>query len=586
MRPIIHYQGDVYQGLRAFVLSIGPFAGLIWSVLGVVFILLLVFGALYPYLYAGSAARKLPAGQGISSAFPALLLVGLFVVRLPALGFDELNVDESQWIASAATLVDDPRFYESVDGTTSGPLNVYPLLLIHYLGLGIDYATIRLVGLLLVVLPVTALLWATFRLLFGQTTARLAMLPVAIGFGVSNHRDTLAFNSEHFPTLLLALALYLSARLWMNRLSWIGLFALGIILGCVPFTKLQATPSAFVLAAGVVVLLGSSQRWWSVGWLLAGGLLPSLLLIIYLWQLDALTYFYQSYIVSNLGYAQTGSYHRGITNWWRKLTFLAPRLYGSVASTRFFFGTLPLVVAGGIWLALKRHLPPRQLGLFSFSLLWFIVTVYATLQPGNIFEHYQILAYVPAFWLAGHALSVLTGNSLPTRLPVWLGAWVCLSVLMPGLYLAIQRNAGITSLTTATPPLFHPAVVRAIKAVSQPNDKMIVWGWYNRLHVDTGLLMGTRFIPLYYPLLPGDQQAYYLNVLRHDLRLNRPVVIADVSALRAEEAQQKPERYPLIWNVIRNEYQLKATLDSVRIFVRRDRSAPVATSSSSMYHRN
>lgn len=152
-----------------------------------------------------------------------MLLVGLFILRLPALGLDEQNVDEGQWIASAATLVADPRFYVSVDGTTSGPLNVYPLTLIYYAGVSLDYATLRLAGLLLVVLPVTALLWATFRLVFGPATARLALLPVSTGLAFSNHPDTISFNSEHFPCLLVALALYLGARLWINRLSTAGL---------------------------------------------------------------------------------------------------------------------------------------------------------------------------------------------------------------------------------------------------------------------------------------------------------------------------------------------------------------------------
>lgn len=570
MRPIIQYQGEVYQGLRALMVGLDSLANPIWSVLGIGYTLLLVFGAVHPYWPPSSSLGKSAAGRLISAAFPAILLVGLFILRLPALGLDEQNVDEGQWIASAATLVADPRFYLSVDGTTSGPLNVYPLTLIYYSGLSLDYATLRLAGLLLVVLPVTALLWATFRLLFGLPTARLALLPVAVGFAFSNHPDSVSFNSEHFPSLLLALALYLGARLWINRLPTAGLWVLGLVLGCVPYTKLQATPSVLVLAGGVIALLIQTRRCSSLTGLIAGGLLPSIGLAIYLWRIEALDYFYQSYILTNLDYAQSGSYHRGITNWWEKLIYLIPDLYGHVSSTKFFFATLPFLIAGGLWLTWKRFPSPRQSRLFFFSLLWLLSTVYATLQPGNRFVHYQVLAYVPAFWLAGYVLALLLQRKQSAYVPLWIGLWITIPVLLPGLNRSIKSNSGITSLTTPRQPTIRPRVIALVKALSEPNDRMIVWGWYNRLHVESSLLMGTRFIPLYYPVIPSRQQAYFLGLYQRDLLVNQPKVFVDVSALRREDLQHNPERYPLIWNVLQQQYRLAGTRDSVRVFVRRN----------------
>lgn len=304
--------------------------------------------------------------------------------------------------------------------------------------------------------------------------------------------------------------------------------------------------------------------------LMAGGLLPSIVLAVYLWRLEALDYFYQAYILSNLDYAQSGSYHRGITNWWEKVTYLAPRLYGTVSSTRFFFATLPFLIAGGFWLAWQRSLSPRQSRLFFFSLLWFTSTVYATLQPGNNFTHYRILAYVPAFWLAGYVLALLLPRKQSVYTTLWISLWITIPVLLPGLTQAMQANKGITSLTSPYQPTFRPQVVALVKALSEPNDKMVVWGWYNRLHVETGLLMGTRFIPLYYPVMPSRQQAYFLRLYQRDLLVNRPKVFVDVSALRKEDSQHKPERYSLIWNVLQQQCRLAGIRDSVRIFVRRN----------------
>lgn len=51
----------------------------------------------------------------------------LLAFRWPGWLFhNEFNPDESQFISEALTLRHDPLFWRSVDGTTHGPLDVYP----------------------------------------------------------------------------------------------------------------------------------------------------------------------------------------------------------------------------------------------------------------------------------------------------------------------------------------------------------------------------------------------------------------------------------------------------------------------------
>jgi len=56
--------------------------------------------------------------------FAAALLLALIAFRWPVLLHNRQlgDPDESQLIAGALTLQHDPRFWESVDGTTHGPL--------------------------------------------------------------------------------------------------------------------------------------------------------------------------------------------------------------------------------------------------------------------------------------------------------------------------------------------------------------------------------------------------------------------------------------------------------------------------------
>ena len=68
-----------------------------------------------------------------------LVFAVLLAWRWPfLLSADEYNPDESQLIAGALTLPLDPVPWRGVDGFTSGPLNFYPLLIPHLVGLPLD----------------------------------------------------------------------------------------------------------------------------------------------------------------------------------------------------------------------------------------------------------------------------------------------------------------------------------------------------------------------------------------------------------------------------------------------------------------
>src|SRR5262245_56433454 len=59
--------------------------------------------------------------------FLSIVSLITLLLRLPLMAIlVQFSPDESQWIVGAATLVKDWRFWLAVDGTTSGPLNIFP----------------------------------------------------------------------------------------------------------------------------------------------------------------------------------------------------------------------------------------------------------------------------------------------------------------------------------------------------------------------------------------------------------------------------------------------------------------------------
>lgn len=558
MTPILQYQGELYQFLRQFALMLNPYANVLWRASAVAYLAFLTFAAL-----------EMPSRRRIGECmFITVLLSGMALLRLPGLLFPDLNPDEGQWLASAGTLIADPRFWISVDGTTSGPLNVYPLTLPYFLGLSLDYATLRLVGLLLGWVPALGFLYGAFKTQFAETTARLAVLPAAVALTFMQVGDGVAYNSEHFPSALLALGLFLLIRLRRNPPTRWNVLAPGFVLGCVPYTKLQAVPIALFLA-GVGLLLLLKQRKTILHYFI-GGLLPTALVLLYVWLADGFDFFYHSFILANLGYAQTGSFGHGVESWPEKLTYLLPLIYTGLPSTRMFYTLLPLLILLGIGLCLPKNQPLPMRWAFGLSAVWLGVAVYATLQTGNRFFHYQLVAFVPAFWLAGVVLVLALRISRGAVLLAAVGVWLALLVLWPGLTFAWNGHDMLSMLRGGqTTPLAQPNLVAAIRAQSRPNEKMVVWGWLNRLHVETGLLMGSRFIPLYYPVVPGELQPYFMRLHEADIRRNRPRIFVDTTPLFPAYADFTPDRYPGIVQLLREEYRFVGEFDGARLYVRK-----------------
>ena len=74
----------------------------------------------------------------------------LIVCRFPFLLANEINPDETFFIAAAEKLFKDPVFFRAVDFVTSGPLNVYPLMIPAVFGISPDYVSTRLIALLII----------------------------------------------------------------------------------------------------------------------------------------------------------------------------------------------------------------------------------------------------------------------------------------------------------------------------------------------------------------------------------------------------------------------------------------------------
>jgi hypothetical protein len=145
----------------------------------------------------------------------AAMLVVLLAFRWPILldNRQAPNADESQFIAGAMTLRHDPVYWRSVDGTTRGPLDDWPLTAASLLRASLDYTTARTVSVLLLWIELICG-WLIFRHLFTARFASLLVLPLLAVHSFTQEWEFVAYCSEQVPDALVAIGCWLLLTAW------------------------------------------------------------------------------------------------------------------------------------------------------------------------------------------------------------------------------------------------------------------------------------------------------------------------------------------------------------------------------------
>lgn len=597
INKVIEYPGNLSNTIYNTIIGLGSISNLLWGFLAISFTILLFYITFYRNNDEGSSSDKLTRWFSPGSSFFFLLVtsLGILLLRLPAICAFELSVDESEWISGAATLLKDGRFWVSVNGMTSGPLNIYPLCLIKILGFSLNYSNVRLFTLLLCIFPVIILLYKSVQMMLNAKIARIITLPVFVFFSVSEHADILAYNSEHIPMLLMAVAFYLFLRTQYNKSdkriisrSLIYFFLCGFVIGLMPYSKLQVSPIAFSFFVCIVLIniLSKEKPLIKNIVLLSGVILPGLLLLSYLFLFNLTTEFWNYFVINNFDYSNRGLYTSSATwlaiqkneiavNWYEKL-FLLPRLILISKDSLLFFGSLIFISVVSICILLfkKIVLQNRTMLFFLFSNVLF--AYYAIIKPGNLFLHYSVLLVIPVTLFAGYLIGVVYESFPQFRNKIFTITkyYLVVTVIIPVIIFALDGNCYIRDYLGNYQHRDLSRIATALKKHSRPGDKLAVWGYLNSIYIEAELIQGTREPYSYLQITESSLQNYFTSKYCEDIITNKPTVFADVvgkSSFFYYDSTQRYENYPAIKELINNTYELKDTVDEVRIFVLKNR---------------
>lgn len=548
------------QTISIFLHQAGYPASVYW------FVALGSLGLFLGMALAPVASRNDRVRPWLPIAYLATLLLAMLAWRWPAiLQFKVVNPDEPQFLAGALTMQVNARFWW-VDATTSGPLVVLPLTAPGWFGLPINYATGRVVGLLLEWGQV-AFVYLALRHVFGDRRAGLLALPLATLMICLFFWDFVPYCSELAPTFLSALAVWLGTTAFAanGRMQSIArLAASGAVLGVLPFSKFQVLP----IGAGIGAVLAvwtlaqpdtpGRDRLRHLAAFGGGALAVLISLMLGLYASGLAADFYRSYVVHNLNYAQARA-----LPWSDSLYVLR---YLSTTAWGFATFHAALLILLGVSFRAARRAHWRWLLLGWIGLL---AAYIAVLTPGRLYPHYLLFLAWPLTLAAGVQFGHLIDEARPLRGWAWL--WIALTVV-PQLVERGWERPELARLIRPVAP-WHD-VAGFINRVKQPGDSLAVWGWRPELYVDTQLPQATREGHTNAQLAEGPLREYYRHRFLEDLRRNRPAFFIDSVGPddfgHRQRASDAHEAFPELAAHVRDAYVAVNPANSIRLFVRRD----------------
>jgi hypothetical protein len=493
-----------------------------------------------------------------STLFLFIALVFIILMRLPTVFLDqELDVDESQVLAHAITLMQDPVYWRAADGCTIGPLDSYFLAIFGIFGGGIGYKLAHTASLVCALLSLF-FFYQTVQIFCNKATSHFILLAPILFLIFAQGFQFTHYTSEQFPIVLLNLSLWLSAIIYTNnQTKWWVYAILGFTLTAIPFAKLQVSLLAFFIGLAVVVLSFYRKKYVSISILIGGTLcflLPTLALHLYF---DVFDDFWEFYIVGNLFYTSNNEMENIVIHFFRLVYRNDLMIY---AFTIVFF-LLP---------RFRNIKGPFDLQLFLFALLWLLIGIYSVSITGRLYIHYlNLLIYPSALFLLVAIKDIPMAN---------VSSWSYgAAVIIWGSFLILKPDAK-PSLDYFVPNSVQVAIKEKVSSkileYTSPQDRLTVWGWACNYYVETQLAQGTAESLSVWCIDPSplksQHQARYLS----DITKNRPAVFVDAVApgqLNMNNPETASyENFSLLKDFIDANYKLVDTIDGVRIFVLQD----------------
>lgn len=494
-----------------------------------------------------------------------------------------LNPDEMQAAANALRILSDGFNWDSLDGTTVGPLNSMILIWPKLIGLDITLSFVRLTAYFLLALT-CIVVYLTIRIFLNRWVAALYCAPLVFFYAYTKSPEFLHYSSELLPLLILSIAnlLILSNSHGSEKFSTAKPFLLGVLLGAVPFSKLQAAPIAFIIgfySLLLIIFFYKTARAKSLVLLILGSLIfPSFFLVPLIFSGHFLD-FWNSYILWTAVYIKESTSILGIHSMiagdptLRTVTYFLLLLWFSSSLFHRFVGA-------------RCMLPDRKFAVESLYLALVLVVIFwAISKPGNLFPHYLMfflpfllifIAHSPRFVFHG-----LFHKACFVTLYIFL-SFACLW------FLAYDFNLSKFNFTRKS----HYTVLKQDFPVKNPNifwwlpstnNSLLVWGWMPQWYLLSNRTPATRESHTYGQIVPTMLNEYFRNRFLLDFERSNPDFVIDAvngsSFGFNDPSKYSTSIFPQFNKILSSRYyelnSLKSESKCPRLYIRNDLSAAI-----------
>jgi hypothetical protein len=473
----------------------------------------------------------------IASAAIVLLFV---VFRWHAVTYNEcIMVDESTFLVDAMRANSSGYVpWHDYDNITSGPLNVLPVALLLKLGFPANHQTVHLYATAVMALAHVFLLIAVVRIC-GLWPGIAIGVGGALTFALQQAPDFSHYSSGLVPFLLLAAGWVAGLRKSADgfvETSVPRLFFAFIFFACAPLAKMQAGPPAVACCLTLAALFTLQQfrrrdfMRMLCGWgaILAGGLMPPLIVVASIWAAGDPAYFLAS-IGALTSYAGAPPLVRTL----KDVVFLIIN-----SESRFIFAPAIVTVftMSALVYALARGMRPERekfverTVLLLGMLLWVAAALYAVALPDKMAGIYEVFLYAPVLFALGAFVAWLDSDKLPSEWRAFIPIVIaCAFGAVAGVMLGAALKKNVTNVgqepISSLPMDAENRTAAVLRELAGPGDKLFVWGWAPALYVHSGLLPATRFAATHVSM--HNYGGVYIDAMMRDVRREKPRFVAD-----------------------------------------------------------
>jgi len=527
-----------------------------------------------------SYSNKVNKWRGLALA-GVIFFVLLFVCRYPTFFYPQAyNPDEAQFASAAISASAHPIPYEKWDPSTSGPLNIFPLLLPLAVGQDISLVSGRIIATMALAFVALLIFGIIFRTI-GFVPAIIGTIPFLAFHCTTANPDFVHYSSEMVPNAFLALGVFLTSFQFGKSPRLVLAIVSGAAFACAPLAKWQTGPLAvwlFLVSCGLAawrVDEAKQKLRILIGYSIGGALTAfiAFLLIVIPGNAD----FFQA-VVFKLGTAYAGMKSPSLMD--RILMIQGITLSGEAFLSMLIGVGLAVCFLFILGMFLRSQSPKAQgkfsektsLHAFILVLAWFTGSIGTLFSTGRDYLHYLLLVAPPASAIVGYVFFWATEKQ--TARWIFTYALIVVLALVWPFYDVIKNSP--KNFIYNSPEIFSHSS-KVLNQFKNDGDKLALWGCYSEVFVETNMPYGVRSYSVFtMGNIPEENTNWFKKEYIDFFKKNKPEWFLDATLPSLESMigqqlnEKRHESFPELKEEIDQNYQFITRTDEGRLFLRKD----------------